>query len=1077
MAFAPLYNKTVIKKKFSDIEITTKQRKIANNWIDKIKNKELEKEVENYDVFKETILIELLGYPREEIKFEVKDVEFSVTDVQGTTHVVFEAKGTKTTNLFARQNYGKKEQEHPVIQTVTNMQRFAPPAAYGVCTNYNDFVLLDRELGITKCHRFIFTDIENNMDKLKEFIGIFSYKKLVNEKSLVILYEKSLTVEKEFTKEFYKLYHETRLMLIKAFQDKEGVTKNEAIYYTQLFLNRLIFIFFVEDRGFVSDPQLFTNRLYSILDSVEFTEHSTKVYSEISELFVAFDKGESKLGISGFNGELFSGAIPPKIYFSDLKDPAFFSNVRQHSKLLKSTKLNEKAQKILNKYRNQLNPIISNLLLMDSYNFNSEVNVEILGHIFEQSIGDLEELKKEGSTRRKKEGVYYTPEYITDYICRQTIIQYLSKSNVTMVHDLIEEYIDDIDTLEKKFREIKILDPACGSGAFLIKAIDTLMEIHKEIQIVKQARGKYSTGSQFQLTKWNEESEARAIIENNIYGVDVNSESVEITKLSLFLKIAEKNRKLMGLSKNIKVGNSLIDDKDVDVNAFNWNKEFPEILSQLIKDKGFDIVIGNPPYLKIEHLDENSRQYFQQYYQRTYMKRFDAYGLFVDKSISLLKDGGLFGMIMPSTMLNNITFTKLRKLILDSTTILQIVNLGGKIFENVNNDTLILIFTNTPTQAFETEIYDVPKYGGGLVTAKKINSINFPKIAKPPTFSFELRVTKDVLKTLVKMETNSIPLGEICNTFQGFVAGNNDAYLVTDKQIDSEKLEHVICKPSAFGKDVSRYGHTKPRYYVIYLTRNDQLSDYPQVKKRLEPFKSILEKKREVKLGRQPWYSLHWPRDRSNFESKEKLLVQAIRNLALKRRVVATMDYDGLYADHTINALVPKNTDYDLHYVLGILNSNLINYLFQNKYVDINIKAVYLDAIPIPKISAKNQKPLIRMVDQILILNEEILDITRKFTDRVLQNFNLKKLSNKLHNFEDLDFKQLLSEFKKQKVTLTLEKQDEWETYFEKKKKTKHDLKQEINQLDNKINKIVYDMYDLTDEDIKIVEKNQPVKF
>ncbi len=259
---------------------------------------------------------------------------------------------------------------------------------------------------------------------------------------------------------------------------------------------------------------------------------------------------------------------------------------------------------------------------------------------------------------------------------------------------------------------------------------------------------------------------------------------------------------------------------------------------------------------------------------------------------------------------------------------------------------------------------------------------------------------------------------------------------------------------------------------MIYLTRKDDILNFPNIEKRLIPFKDILEKKREVKHGKQPWYALHWARNRKNFELKQKLLVQNIRNLALKRRIIATIDYEKIFADITLFTIVSKNLDYDLRYILGILNSNLVNYSFQTKYLDIHIKGVYLNEIPIAKNSAENQKPLIDKVDKILSLNEGILDISRKFTDRV-QNLNLKNTSNKLHNFEDLNFNEFLDEFKKQKVTLSLKKQNEWEKYFEEEKKKKYNLKQEINQVENKINEIVYALYGLTDDDIKIIEKNQ----
>ncbi|SVE52598.1 uncharacterized protein METZ01_LOCUS505452, partial [marine metagenome] len=217
--------------------------------------------------------------------------------------------------------------------------------------------------------------------------------------------------------------------------------------------------------------------------------------------------------------------------------------------------------------------------------------------------------KEEETSRRKIDGVYYTSEYIADYICRNTIIPYLSKSGTNSTQTLIYEYENNIEELEKKFRKIKIIDPACGSGAFLIKAVDILLEIHKEILRLKifLHPEKYSSNGQTKMDKWNEESEAKKIIENNIYGIDINPESVAITKLALFLKIAERGKKLSELTNNIKVGNSLISDESID-NAFDWESEFPEIFfdekGKRKENSGFDIVIGNPPYVRQEEIKE-----------------------------------------------------------------------------------------------------------------------------------------------------------------------------------------------------------------------------------------------------------------------------------------------------------------------------------------------------------------------------------------------------------------------------------------------------------------------------------------
>lgn len=349
MTYAQMYSPKIIQIKCTDVKISPKQRESAKEWLELLKNGTLKEEVANYPNFMHILLRDLLEYPENEIRYEAKNVEFSFKNKNKETAVCFEAKGTKTEDLFAYQSYDKKEQENPVIQTLSNMARF--PARFGVATNYRKFILLDLRLGNSKCHKFDFYDIENNDDKLKEFIKIFSYHSLVNSTDLDDLYDVSITEEKEFTNEFYKLFHETRLMLIKEFQENPLVSRTEAIYYTQLVLNRLIFIFFVGDRGFISVERLFTNRILKLLDSDQSTEHSKKVYAEITELFVAFDKGDKGLGVFGFNGGLFSGEFPDKISFSDRKDLNFFSDVKLHSKLLKSTKLNEKDSKIIDKQK------------------------------------------------------------------------------------------------------------------------------------------------------------------------------------------------------------------------------------------------------------------------------------------------------------------------------------------------------------------------------------------------------------------------------------------------------------------------------------------------------------------------------------------------------------------------------------------------------------------------------------------------------------------------------------------------------------------------------------------------------
>ena len=285
--------------------------------------------------------------------------------------------------------------------------------------------------------------------------------------------------------------------------------------------------------------------------------------------------------------------------------------------------------------------IISNFDFSDKnegYN-TDKLDIDILGHIFENSIGDIEELKKDSKGRRKKDGIFYTPDYITDYICRNTIIPYLSKSgDINDVDDLIKEYSwgSDMNQLDQKMKNIKILDPACGSGAFLNKATDILLEIHEAIYNFrtgskKSTSMKVGKGNRRRTERvqhldlgayvFDAMSKRREILLDNIFGVDLNSESVEITKLSLFLKVCEKGVPLPKLKNNIKCGNSLIEDPDFTDKPFNWGEKFENVLN----NGGFDIIIGNPPYFNVQTLGAKSTEvdYLKSNYSEIWMDKSD----------------------------------------------------------------------------------------------------------------------------------------------------------------------------------------------------------------------------------------------------------------------------------------------------------------------------------------------------------------------------------------------------------------------------------------------------------------------
>jgi len=620
-----------------------------------------------------------------------------------------------------------------------------------------------------------------------------------------------------------------------------------------------------------------------------------------------------------------------------------------------------------------LSDIISGLYYPECPYAFSVLPVEILGNIYEQFLGKTIRLTEGHQAKieekpevRKAGGVYYTPKYIVDYIVKNTVGEKAKGA------------------APKEIEKLKILDPACGSGSFLLGAYSYLLNHHLAYytkrdninKAIKNGNIFQAHANSYRLTI----QEKQKILLNNIFGVDIDAQAVEVTKLSLLLKLMEGEsdesagqlfkhsdvKLLPNLSDNIKCGNSLIspdfykgknlslfnDEAMRKINVFDWNdkgKGFGEIMAR----GGFDCVIGNPPYLFITEISGVERDYFFDSYD-TSEYRFDVYGLFIEKSITeLLQRKGALSFIVPHTLLANDSFSKLRKCVLENSYLSSVVDIGPNVFQGARNETMIFIAQkvasrSTRVVSTNSEIFPAPL---------KSFTINQKEWSIGPKYAWNVNISPNELKLIARLNGMDVKLGDICSINQGLRTGDNARYLSNSKKSN-------IWKHAAGGKEVGRYKSLTDQLFVYYDS--------------------------EV---------LDAPRRREIFDSPEKLVVQEIRNITLLRRIIATYDNRQFYclqSTNVINAL-PNKTELKIKYLLGALNSNLINYFFRKRFPSNNhIASNQLAQIPIASPNSDQQNNMVALVDQMLAAqkaqNQKKIDLLdKRIDDLVYELYRLTK--------------------------------------------------------------------------------------
>ena len=583
------------------------------------------------------LFVNVLGYtknptPNFTITTEYKNVKDSKKAdgailINDKVKAVIELKGTNTTDLnkIEVQAFGYKNNQ--------------PDCVYVVTSNFEKL-----RFYIDNATEHIEFNLFNLTEKEFELLYLcLAYENIANDvpKNLK---EQSLSKESAITKALYNDYS-----LFKRELHQDLVKQNPSFDALELFqksqklLDRFLFLFFAEDRQLL--PPNSVRLILNDWRDLQERDEDIPLYNRFKKYFEYLNTGfkGKRYDVFAYNGGLFK---PDEILDTIIIDDEL---------LFKHTfKLSE-------------------------YDFVSEVDVNILGHIFENSLNELDEIKAQleggiidkSSSKRKKDGVFYTPKYITKYIVDNTIGK-LCIDKKAEINIIEEDYFTDkkrtkttkqpllekLTTYRNWLLQITICDPACGSGAFLNQALDFLITEHRYIDEL-QAK---LFGDALILSDVE-----KSILENNLYGVDLNEESVEIAKLSLWLRTAQPNRKLNDLNNNIKCGNSLIDDVAIaGEKAFNWQTSFPKIFEK----GGFDVIIGNPPYVNIYNMNSSDRDYFNlsKEFNSTYLK-YDLYVLFIEKGLKILRPNGKIGYIIPSVILSIPYGKNIREIIIKENTL------------------------------------------------------------------------------------------------------------------------------------------------------------------------------------------------------------------------------------------------------------------------------------------------------------------------------------------------------------------------------------------------------------------------
>ena len=850
------------------------------------------------------------------------------------------------------------------------------------------------------------------------------------------LLARSAEIDREVTNQLYRDYKDLRTNLMNFVSAQHPATGIEdRIRLVQTLLDRLLFIAFAEDKGLLPPRSL----ALAIEHRDPFFPRSR--WEQVRKLFEWVDQGAPPNDIPRYNGGLF--AADPLIDGLDLPDH-----------------------------------LVERFGLIANYDFASEVSVTILGHIFEQSITDIENEKAAAgleapppAPKKKREGVVYTPDFITRFIVEQTIGRHLDEARQALLPGYGKREPDGTihwrnkSTAEadywtaylERMASLHILDPACGSGAFLIAAFNFLNAEQKRV------RDRLSELRPGILTHLSRNADVE-IITSNLFGVDVNAESVEITKLALWLQTARRDRALESLDGNILHGNSLVDNDAFHPRPFDWTTRFKTILD----DGGFDIVLGNPPYVRME-LVKPIKPHLQQRFEVA-TDRADLYAYFFELGVKLLKPGGRLGFISSSTFFRTGSGRLLRGFLAKQSEVESVVDFGElQVFEGVTTYPAIITLRKGERSAAEGELryLTVRKLPEDLGKAFEEEGLAMPRerLAES-TWRFE----SDLLEAIrAKIASGRPTLADVFRPpLYGIKTGLNDAFVLTHEQRDRiiarAKRTHgdrssELIKPFLIGENLKRWRIESDDLWLVYTPKNAiDIEDYPALRDHLAPFRQRL----EARATKQNWWELQ--QAQAAYEpafSAPKIVYSDITNFG-----TFSVDRNGYYLANTVY-FVPS----DDQGLAAYLNSRLAWFFFAGltnvaRGGYLRLRTEFVSQLPLPDQSSLS---LLRENGCGLADLATVEATLHKSVQHRLGDVDARAAS--INNWAYLTFAELQSVLLKRfKIKIPVTDRDEWDQWFERKRVEALELRRRVAHSEAEINAQVYRMFALTVTEIGAIE-------